>query len=64
MEKTAAFLRDCSFHERLMLAALLKCVKKEGVDEIKWSDVSLTGPLVCVISILTRCRCNINTIFT
>ncbi|VDC07610.1 unnamed protein product [Peniophora sp. CBMAI 1063] len=36
---TAAFLRDCSFHERLMLAALLKCVKKEGVDEIKWSDV-------------------------
>lgn len=42
---TAAFLRDCSFHERLMLAALLKCVKKEGVDEIKWSDVCLMGSM-------------------
>lgn len=37
---TAAYLRDCSFHERLMLAALLKCMKKEGVEQIKWSDVS------------------------
>ncbi|KAI0313860.1 P-loop containing nucleoside triphosphate hydrolase protein [Amylostereum chailletii] len=36
---TAAYLRDCSFHERLMLAALLKCMKKEGVDEIRWADV-------------------------
>lgn len=36
---TAAYLRDCSFHERLMLAALLKCMKKEGVEQIKWSDI-------------------------
>ncbi|KAH9916185.1 P-loop containing nucleoside triphosphate hydrolase protein [Amylocystis lapponica] len=36
---TAAYLRELSFHERLMLAALLKCVKKEGVEEIKWGDV-------------------------
>ncbi|KAG7451431.1 P-loop containing nucleoside triphosphate hydrolase protein [Guyanagaster necrorhizus] len=36
---TAAYLRDCSFHERLMLAALVKCVKREGVEEIKWGEV-------------------------
>ncbi|KIM40772.1 hypothetical protein M413DRAFT_167654 [Hebeloma cylindrosporum] len=36
---TAAFLRDLSFHERLMLASLVKCVKREGVEEIKWSEV-------------------------
>ncbi|KAI0047680.1 P-loop containing nucleoside triphosphate hydrolase protein [Auriscalpium vulgare] len=36
---TAAYMRDCSFHERLMLAALLKCIKKEGVEEIKWADL-------------------------
>ncbi|KAK2459901.1 hypothetical protein APHAL10511_008101 [Amanita phalloides] len=36
---TAAYLRDCSFHERLMLASMVKCMKREGVDEIKWSEV-------------------------
>ncbi|KAL1730392.1 P-loop containing nucleoside triphosphate hydrolase protein [Schizophyllum commune] len=36
---TAAFLRGCSLHERLMLAALVKCVKREGVEEIKWGEV-------------------------
>ena len=36
---TAAFLRELAFHERLMLAALVKCVRKEGVEEIKWSEV-------------------------
>lgn len=37
---TAAYLRDLSFHERLMLAALLRCIKREGVEEIAWGDVS------------------------
>ncbi|KAF8072242.1 P-loop containing nucleoside triphosphate hydrolase protein [Lyophyllum atratum] len=50
---TAAYLRECSFHERTMLASLLKCIKREGVDEIKWGEVQhqhliymnvLTGP--------------------
>ncbi|KII85243.1 hypothetical protein PLICRDRAFT_45427 [Plicaturopsis crispa FD-325 SS-3] len=50
---TAAFLRECSFHERLMLASLVKCVKREGVEEIRWGEVQyqhqtymsvLTGP--------------------
>jgi len=36
---TAAYLRDCSFHERMMLASLVKCVKREGVEEIKWEEV-------------------------
>ena len=36
---TAAYLRDCTFHERVMLASLLKCMKREGVEEIKWGEV-------------------------
>ncbi|KAK0205055.1 P-loop containing nucleoside triphosphate hydrolase protein [Desarmillaria ectypa] len=36
---TAAYLRECSFHERLMLAALVKCIKREGVEEVKWGEV-------------------------
>ncbi|KAJ7196826.1 P-loop containing nucleoside triphosphate hydrolase protein [Mycena pura] len=37
---TAAYLRQCSFHERLILVALIKCIKSEGVEEIKWGDVA------------------------
>ena len=37
---TAAFLRELSFHERVMLVAVIKCVRKEGVEEIRWGDVS------------------------
>lgn len=36
---TAAYLSELNFHERLMLAALLRCVKREGVEEVKWGDV-------------------------
>ncbi|KAJ7111931.1 P-loop containing nucleoside triphosphate hydrolase protein [Mycena epipterygia] len=36
---TAAYLRECSFHERMLLVALVKCIKREGVDEIKWGEV-------------------------
>ncbi|KZT07411.1 P-loop containing nucleoside triphosphate hydrolase protein [Laetiporus sulphureus 93-53] len=36
---TAAYVRELSLHERLMLAALLRCVKREGVDEIRWGDI-------------------------
>ena len=39
---TAAFLRDLSFHERLMLASLISCAKREGVEEIKWGDVHVS----------------------
>lgn len=37
---TAAYLRECSLHERMMLAALLKCVRRAGIEEIPWGDVS------------------------
>ncbi len=36
---TAAYLRALSLHERLMLTSLIKCIKREGVEEIKWSEV-------------------------
>ncbi|KAF8263656.1 P-loop containing nucleoside triphosphate hydrolase protein [Lactarius quietus] len=36
---TAAFLRALALHERILLAALLKCVRRTGVDEIPWADV-------------------------
>ncbi|PFH48309.1 hypothetical protein AMATHDRAFT_150197 [Amanita thiersii Skay4041] len=36
---TAAYIRDCSFHERLMLASMIKCMKREGVEEIKWEEI-------------------------
>ena len=39
----AAFLRDLSFHERIMLASLISCAKREGVDEIKWSEVCFSA---------------------
>jgi hypothetical protein len=42
---TAAYLRECSFHEKMMLAALVKCIKREGVEEIKWGDVRSFTPL-------------------
>ncbi|THV01003.1 P-loop containing nucleoside triphosphate hydrolase protein [Dendrothele bispora CBS 962.96] len=37
---TAAYLSECSLHERIMLAALIKCVRREGIEEIKWSALS------------------------
>ncbi|KAE9385151.1 hypothetical protein BT96DRAFT_960792 [Gymnopus androsaceus JB14] len=36
---TAAYLRECSLHERIMLASLLKCMRRDGVEEIKFGDV-------------------------
>ncbi len=42
----SAYLRDCSFHERLMLASMIKCMKREGVEEIKWNEVCIIIALV------------------
>lgn len=39
---TAAFLKELSLHERIMLAALVKCIKREGVEEIKWGEVGFS----------------------
>ncbi|KAH7884236.1 P-loop containing nucleoside triphosphate hydrolase protein [Phlebopus sp. FC_14] len=36
---TAAYLKECSLHERITLASLIKCMKREGVEEIKWGEI-------------------------
>ncbi|KAI6154604.1 P-loop containing nucleoside triphosphate hydrolase protein [Pisolithus tinctorius] len=36
---TAAFVSTCSLHERIMLAALIRCIKREGVEEVKWGEI-------------------------
>ncbi|KAG6334745.1 hypothetical protein ID866_4346 [Astraeus odoratus] len=36
---TAAFVNTCSLHERIMLVALIRCVKREGVEEIQWDKI-------------------------
>ncbi|KAJ3540289.1 hypothetical protein NM688_g6247 [Phlebia brevispora] len=36
---TAGYLRELSFHERVMLAAIMLCVRKEGVEEVPWGKV-------------------------
>lgn len=46
---TAAYLRDLSFHERLMLTSLVKCMKRDGVNEISWGDVRRSNVLDCVM---------------
>ena len=38
---TAAYIRECSFHEKIMLAVVFLLSRKEGgVVEVKWGDVS------------------------
>lgn len=49
---TAAYLRECSFHERLMLTSLVKCIKREGVEEIKWGEVGDIQPTGFIIDFL------------
>lgn len=61
---TAGYLQDLSLHERIMLAAVLKCVKREGVEEVKWGDVSrlfLVGCWGCTLILGWFFRSSINT---
>jgi origin recognition complex subunit 1 len=54
---TAAYLRDCSLHERMMLASLVKCIKREGVEEIKWGEVSSFFPFsLQPLQLCTDCK--------
>ena len=57
---TAAYLRELSFHERVMLTSLVKCMKRDGVNEISWGDVRRNGVLNCVI-LTAEFRFNTNT---
>ncbi|KIK57659.1 hypothetical protein GYMLUDRAFT_86567 [Collybiopsis luxurians FD-317 M1] len=36
---TAAYLRECSLHERIMLASLIKCIIRQGIEAIKVGDL-------------------------
>lgn len=57
---TAAYLRELSFHERVMLTSLVKCMKRDGVNEISWGDVRRNSVLNCVI-LTAEFRFNTNT---
>lgn len=37
---TAAYLVNCSRHEKTMLASLLKCIRRTGLETVKWGEVS------------------------
>lgn len=47
---TAAFVSTCSLHERIMLVALIRCVKRGGVEEICWREVGLDYCLWAVVA--------------
>ncbi|EIW84536.1 P-loop containing nucleoside triphosphate hydrolase protein [Coniophora puteana RWD-64-598 SS2] len=36
---TALWMKGCSLHERLVLAAIVRVVKNEGVEEVPWAEV-------------------------
>ena len=49
---TARFVQGLGYHEKVMLAACLKCVHWKGVEEIAWKDVSRTVVSLCLLRIL------------
>ncbi|WVQ81847.1 hypothetical protein IAT38_003974 [Cryptococcus sp. DSM 104549] len=36
---TAKFIKACSLQQKMMLAALVRCVRREGVSEVSWRNV-------------------------
>lgn len=36
----ALFVKSCSEQQKMMLAAMVRCVRREGVPEIQWRAVS------------------------
>ncbi|KAJ9117153.1 hypothetical protein QFC20_000296 [Naganishia adeliensis] len=35
----AMFVKQCSLHQKMMLAAILRCIRREGLSEIAWRSV-------------------------
>ncbi|KAJ9097670.1 hypothetical protein QFC21_004707 [Naganishia friedmannii] len=35
----AMFVKQCSLHQKMMLAAMLRCIRREGLSEISWRSV-------------------------
>ncbi|KAF8757033.1 P-loop containing nucleoside triphosphate hydrolase protein [Rhizoctonia solani] len=46
---TADYIRDCSFHERLLLASMISRMRRAGVDSVKWDDVSRKSHLITLV---------------
>ena len=59
---TAAFLKELSLHERIMLAALVKCMKREGVEEIKWGEVGYSIISLSDVTFVVFNRLSANTL--
>jgi origin recognition complex subunit 1 len=41
---TAVYLTNCSEHEKIMLASVLKCIRKNGIEMIRWGEVRIICP--------------------
>jgi hypothetical protein len=54
---TAAYLRQCSLQERIMLAALYKCVRNAGVPAIPWSSVGSHVYPYFITTFMKRAAC-------
>jgi origin recognition complex subunit 1 len=42
----AMFVKSCSEQQKMMLAAVVRCVRREGVPEISWRSVRLASSLL------------------
>lgn len=40
----AMFVKSCSVQQKMMMAAVVRCVRREGVAEIAWRSVSDFSP--------------------
>lgn len=43
----AMFVKHCSVQQKIMLASVVRCVRREGVAEIGWRSVCLLLPPPC-----------------
>ena len=56
----AMFVRQCSVQQKVMMAAVVRCVRREGVPEIPWRSVSRRyfafGPFTLLLASHTPIR--------
>jgi origin recognition complex subunit 1 len=41
----AMFVKNCSTQQKVMLASVVRCVRREGIAEIPWRNVGLLSSL-------------------
>jgi len=49
----ALFLKQCSVQQKMMMAAMVRCVRREGVPEIPWRAVRRQSPVDRLEQVLT-----------